>query len=199
MKKTIRYTNRTRLGFFRNVYEVGNIALTAESIENEKRRIQESSFSSQSNAAEFKEVSNSITEEQFYTMYLTMLSTANSFTNTPENKKPLLTSTHIMYLAALMAKPLDYTIPTNSKSNKLTELAEELKRGSQSIYNSIHKLKKDEWIYITEDSNLRLNNVLENLRTIVKTQLEINGGIAIWDTLFRYVINDRPYNRENNG
>lgn len=194
MSKTIRYTNRTRLGFFRNIYEVGHITLTSDSVFNESKRLQESNFSS-SNIAIINDVKDTITEEQFYTMYLTMLSTANSFTNTSENKKPLLTSTHIMYLAALMAKPLDYTIPTNSKSNKLTELAEELKRGSQSIYNSIHKLKKDEWIYITEDSNLRLNNTLENLRTIVKTQLEINGGIAIWDTLFRYVINDRPYNR----
>ena len=153
MSKTIRYTNRTRLGFFRNIYEVGHITLTSDSVFNESKRLQESNFSS-SNIAVINDVKDTITEEQFYTMYLTMLSTANSFTNTSENKKPLLTSTHIMYLAALMAKPLDYTIPTNSKSNKLTELAEELKRGSQSIYNSIHKLKKDEWIYITEDSNL---------------------------------------------
>lgn len=188
-KSTIKYTNRTRLGFFRNVTTVGSLELEPKSLLLENQRIIESKY--YTNSIDIKNTTDSISEIEFYIMYLTMVSTANKLVNGfKEGKvnKPVLTPTHITYLATLMSKPLDYTISTNSKSNKITEIAEELGKTSQSFYSALHKLKKDKWLYITEDSNIKLVNSLENLRKMIKGQLELNNNTAIWDSLFRFII-----------
>ena len=182
MAKLLRVTNKNRLNRFRDTYSVGNLTLTEEAKSLEMRRMQESSVLG--NELEIKNVSNTITEFEFYVMYLTVISTANILTNRGDK----LTPTYINYLAKFMSKPLDYTIPVNSKSNRISEIADELGKSSQSLYNAINKLKKHKWIYIDEDQNLKLQTKLENLRKIIKTQLEINDNVAIWDTLFRYVI-----------
>jgi|TARA_R110000851_G_scaffold8694_4_gene33447 hypothetical protein len=195
-KSVIQFTNRSRLGYFRNVYNVGTFALDVDSQELDLERIRESVH--YKNSAKVESTKDVMGEYQFYIMYLTMLSTANGFVETKSEtgkviKKPTLTPTHVIYLAKLMSKPLDFTIPTNSKSNKITQIAAELGKTAQSFYNALHKLKKHGWVYVTEDSNIKLKTNLENVRIMVKLQLEGNGGVAFWDSLFRYTIaNDRP-------
>jgi DNA-binding MarR family transcriptional regulator len=178
----INFTNKNRLGFFRDTYKVGYINLTDKAKQQDLERIK--TMSNVVNSFDIEAINESISEIEFYTLYLTLLSTANKLRN-----KESLTPVQITYLAYLMAKPLDYTISTNSKSNKITELAKELNKTPQSFYNALNKLKLKNWVYISEDSTIMLQSKLQGLRTIIKTQLKQNN-VAIWDTLFRYVITD---------
>jgi hypothetical protein len=152
-ESVIKYTNKTRLSFFRNVTNIGNIALAEESIEDDAVRMREMPY--HTNTGKIEKTSDALSEYDFYVMYLTILTTTNDVLNklnelnSQYKLKPTLTPTHIIYLATLMTKSLDFTISTNSKSNKITEIAIEIGKTGQSFYNAINKLKKHNWIYIT--------------------------------------------------
>jgi hypothetical protein len=179
----IQYTNVSKLCNFRQVINIGTLHFDKDSLSLINKHTLESKY--HNNKVIIDSVDNSISEYKFYIMYLTMIATNNSF-----NESPALTPTQIKYLAIMMSKPLDYTIPTNSKANKMTSIAALLGKEAQSFYSATHKLKKMNWLYVDEDSNFALEPRLEALRKMIKGQLLLNNGIAIWDTLFRYVINN---------
>lgn len=133
------------------------------------------------------EVGKTISEYTFYFLYLSI----NNILQPKENK---LTETEMIILSAIMEKSLDFNLPVDSKDNKLSELAKELstesyKRTPNSIYQATKRLRDKAYLVTTEDKLIFPNKTLQELRGLIKKQLD-EGGVATFDYLFKCVISN---------
>ena len=115
-----------------------------------------------------------------------------------------LANTQLIVLSAIMCKPLDFSLPVDSKDGKLTKIAEELsemegeKRTANSIYQSVKRLRDAGYLVETEDKLIVPSAQLQRVRYIVKREIEKNG-FACFDYIFKcYITKDGQDNREDN-
>lgn len=129
-----------------------------------------------------------VNEFQFYFFYVTL-------NNIIETDTKHIASTQLLVLSALMAKPLDFSLPIDSKDGKLKEIAEELsseekKRSANSIYQSVKRLRDKGYLVETEDRLIVIESKYEAIRRNVKKQIEENG-FATFDFLVKsFISND---------
>lgn len=129
-----------------------------------------------------------IDEFTFYYLYCTI----NNIVS-----KDSIANTQLLVLSAIMCKPLDFNLPTDSKDNKLKKLAEELSEGGDkertpnSIYQSAKRLRDKGYLVETEDRLVVPNAKLQYVRQIIKKQLK-EKGFATFDYLFKCFVSDKP-------
>jgi hypothetical protein len=129
-----------------------------------------------------------IDEYTFYYLYCSI----NNIT--AKNK---LAGTQLIVLSAIMNKPLDFSLPIDSKDNKLTRIAEELstpdkERTANSIYQSVKRLRDAGYLVENEDKLIVPNATLQRVRYIVKREIA-EKGMAAFDYLFKcYIKNNEP-------
>ena len=124
-----------------------------------------------------------IDEYTFYYLYCSI----NNIT-----AKVKLAPTQLIVLSAIMNKPLDFSLPIDSKDNKLTRIAEELStedkpRTANSIYQSVKRLRDAGYLIENEDKLIVPNATLQRVRYIVKREIE-EKGMAAFDYLFKCYI-----------
>jgi hypothetical protein len=130
------------------------------------------------------EVLDSIPEYTFYFLYLSINNVV---------AKETLTDTQLMVMSAIMEKPLEFSLPVDSKDRKLSDLAVELspakgkKRSANSIYQTTKRLRDKGYLIINEDKLIVPNKTLQNLRKMVKGKLATDGH-ATFDYIFKCVI-----------
>lgn len=83
-----------------------------------------------------------------------------------------LTAVNIEYMATIMAKPMEFTMPCNSKNDVQKNIAKELGRTARSAYSAINRLKKSGYLVTTEDDLIMPNRELQMLRKVTKTHLD---------------------------
>ena len=105
-------------------------------------------------------VDKAVSEIAFYKCFL-QLRTALAKT-VYENKKLKLTDVTIEYMSLIMSKPMEFTMPANSKNSVQMGLANELGRS----------LKQAGYLVVTEDSIIVPNPELQTIRKITKAHLE---------------------------
>lgn len=128
-----------------------------------------------------------IDEQTFYKIYL-QLNNVIKWKRTPNGMIDMsLSDTPIELLSHLMMKDENFTLLYRSKDNKLTEMGEELGKTSQSVYTSISKLRKAEYIVKNEDNLFVPNDELRQLMRKVKTQIKENGHVT-FDFLFKFCV-----------
>lgn len=115
-------------------------------------------------------VDKAVSEIAFYKCFL-QLRTALAKT-VYENKKLKLTDVTIEYMSLIMSKPMEFTMPANSKNSVQMGLANELGRSSKSAYSAINRLKQAGYLVVTEDSIIVPNSELQTIRKITKAHLE---------------------------
>jgi hypothetical protein len=133
------------------------------------------------------EVIDYINEYTFYYIYLTI-------NNVIQNKEKRLTETEIMVMSSLMEKSLDFSLPVDSRDNKLSDLAKDLstednERSANSIYQIVKKLREKGYIMENEDKLLYCKPILNDVRKIVKGQIS-QKGFATFDYIFKMVISN---------
>jgi len=141
----------------------------------------------------YVKVVNGINEWKFYYLYCCIRNVT---------AKHQLALTQMLVLSAIMAKPLDFNLPVDSKDGKLTEIAEFLStddnvKTKNSIYQSVKRLRDSGYLKKTEDNLIVLDESLQHVRYNVKNQLE-KKGFATFDHLFKCVIvNDKEKLKED--
>jgi hypothetical protein len=135
-----------------------------------------------------------IDEYTFYYLYCSI----NNITS--KNK---LANTQLVVLSAIMTKPLNFSLPVDSKDGKLTKIAEQLStpdepRTANSIYQAVKRLRDAGYLIENEDKLIVPNAILQRVRYIVKREIE-SKGFATFDYLFKcYITEDGSNNKENN-
>lgn len=86
-----------------------------------------------------------------------------------------------------MTKDENFTLLYRNKDSKQTELAKELDRTAQSIYTSISKLRKAEYLVKNEDNLFIPCEELRILMRKVKQQISENGFVT-FDFLFKFCV-----------
>lgn len=146
--------------FFNTIVEnLGSFSLDKESIDDEK-----------SNQTIIARVDDTISELDFYKCYLQLKSGLAKTVYNDSSVK--LTDVTIEYMANIMNKPLDFTMPSNAKNMVQMNLAKELGRTSKSAYSAINRLKKAGYLVVTEDNIIMPNEELQRLRVITKAHLD---------------------------
>jgi DNA-binding MarR family transcriptional regulator len=120
-------------------------------------------------------VKHQINETDFYKCYLYLKAGLSKTVYTNDNSDEFLTAVNILYMATIMSKPLDYSMPAKSKKNIQHDLAKELDKTQQSAYNAINRLKKAGFLVVSEDDLIVPNDELQNLRVVTKAHLEKLG------------------------
>jgi hypothetical protein len=138
------------------------------------------------------EVVRGIPEYTFYYLYLYI----NNIT-----AREKLTETEIIVLSAIMEKPLEFSLPKDAKDNKLTMIAQELstpdkEKTSNSIYQAAKRLRDKGYLIVNEDQLIFPNRILQDLRTMVKKNLEEKGFVA-FDYVFKCVVEGGQDSRED--
>lgn len=127
-----------------------------------------------------------VDEFTFYYLYCTI-------NNIIANKS--IADTQLLVLSAIMAKPLNFSLPIDSKDGKLTDIAkqlstEEKKRTPNAIYQSVKRLRDSGYLVETEDRLIVPNANFQRVRQIVKSQIR-QKGYATFDYLFKcYISNE---------
>lgn len=145
-------------------------------------RAQELNYDSVSNTSLSKKRS-SVSEQTFYYIFCTI----NNITEDDS-----IADTQLLVLSALMARPLDFTLPKDSKDGKLSQIAKELstpekQRSSSSIYQSVKRLRDKGYLVETENKLIVPAAKFQYVRRVVKKQIEENG-YATFDYLFKCFI-----------
>lgn len=166
--KKIKYNNKHRLGL---VTQIINFGL-----------YKEKEYDKENNEAEV-EIVKTVDEFTFYFLYCSIM-------NITAQVK--LAESQIILLSAIMAKPLDFTLPVDSKDGKLTAIANELSteddvKTPNSIYQSVKRLKDRGYLTETEDRLIVPSIKLQEVRQAIKKQIE-EKGFATFDYLFKCVI-----------
>jgi DNA-binding MarR family transcriptional regulator len=104
----------------------------------------------------------------------------------------ILTPVNIEYLAAIMAKPLSFSMSVNSKNDVQSELAKELGRSPKSAYSAISRLKHAGYLVQTEDGLIEPMNDLQELRKVTKNHLATLGCFPVSYLLNIVVSNQIP-------
>lgn len=124
-------------------------------------------------------VTRTMKEYDFYCLYLTLV-------NLTLAEK--LTESQIIILATLMTKNSDYTLSVDGKGNRILELTDELGGMSKNTVSSgVKRLKDCGYIVENEDRMLVLSAKFQNVRGVVKKQIE-DKGFAEYDYLFKCFI-----------
>jgi hypothetical protein len=97
-----------------------------------------------------------------------------------------------------MTKPLNFSLPVDSKDGKLTKIAEELSvddksRTANSIYQAVKRLRDAGYLIENEDKLIVPNAILQRVRYIVKKEIEMKG-FATFDYLFKCYITENGSN-----
>jgi hypothetical protein len=141
---------------------------------------------------EFVKPLQTVDEFTFYFLYCTI----NNIT-----EKEQIASTQLLVLSAIMCKPLDFSLPIDSKDGKLTKIAEELSTSSKkartpnSIYQSVKRLRDKGYLVETEDRLIVPNAKFQYVRQVVKKQLQ-QKGLATFDYIFKCFISNPKNNVE---
>ena len=127
-----------------------------------------------------------IDEFTFYFLYCTI-------NNVTEEEH--IASTQLLVLSAIMCKPLDFSLPIDSKDGKLAKIAEELStaknvRTPNSIYQSVKRLRDKKYLVETEDRLIVPNAKFQYVRQVVKKQLE-QKKFATFDYIFKCFIENK--------
>lgn len=151
-------------------------------------RTRELSYDPETNTS-YVEPKTEIDEMTFYYLYC-------SINNISEPPGKTIAATQLLVLSALMAKPLDFTLPIDSKAGTLTDLAEELsteedKRTSNSIYQSVKRLRDKGYLIETEDRLIVPAAKFQYVRRVIKKQLQ-EQGYATFDYLFKCFVKKLP-------
>lgn len=166
--KKIKYNNKHRLG---QVTQVINFGL-----------VKEKEYNKELNEGDV-EIVKTVDEFTFYFLYCNIM----NITATVK-----LAESQMILLSAIMAKPLDFTLPVDSKDGKLTAIAQELSteddiKTPNSIYQSVKRLKDRGYLTETEDRLIVPSINLQEVRQAVKKQIQ-EKGFATFDYLFKCVI-----------
>jgi hypothetical protein len=132
-------------------------------------------------------VGDTISELEFYKCFL-HIKTALCRT-VYDDKESKLTDVTIDYMAAIMCKPLDYTMPSNAKNMKQANLAKELNRSPKSAYSAINRLKKAGYLVVTEDNIIIPGPEYQKLRIITKAHFEKTGCFPVCYML-NFIVDD---------
>jgi len=106
--------------------------------------------------------------------------------------KKAIADTQLLVLASIMSRPLDFSLPIDSKDGKLTEIATELSlpdkiRTPNAIYQSVKRLRDKGYLIEIEDRLIVPNAHFQRVRQIVKNQIA-KKGFATFDYLFKCFI-----------
>jgi hypothetical protein len=106
--------------------------------------------------------------------------------------KKSIADTQLLVLASIMSRPLDFSLPIDSKDGKLTVIANELStpekvRTPNAIYQSVKRLRDKGYLVEVEDRLIVPNAHFQRVRQIVKNQI-IKKGFATFDYLFKCFI-----------
>ena len=107
---------------------------------------EETAYDEELNEAVLKPLDD-IDEFTFYFLFCTI-------NNVVANER--IASTQLLVLSKIMSRPLDFTLPIDSKDGKLTKIAEELStednvRTPNSIYQSVKRLRDKGYLIEIED------------------------------------------------
>ena len=124
-----------------------------------------------------------IDEFSFYYLFCTI----NNIT-----AKQAIADTQLLVLSAILCRPLDFSLPIDSKDGKLTEIAKELStnvklRTPNAIYQSVKRLRDKGYLVEVEDRLIMPNAHFQRVRQIVKGQIA-KQGFATFDCLFKCYI-----------
>lgn len=144
-------------------------------------------------------VSNCISEYNFYRAFLYLKSSLGRTAYANEDVDASLTAVNIDYMAAIMCKSNDFTMPAKSKNNVQQELAEEMGRTPKSAYSAINRLKKAGYLVVTEDNLIVPNPELQKLRQVTKKHIESLGIFPVSYLLNFIVVDDGLYRQEQGG
>jgi hypothetical protein len=118
-------------------------------------------------------VDNVVSEVEFYKCFLNIkVNLSKAIYKEDDTKK--LTDVTIEYMATIMSKSMDYSMPSHAKNNVQADLAAELGKTTKSAYSAINRLKKGGYLVISEDGLIVPNAEYQNLRKVVKAHL--NSG-----------------------
>lgn len=112
-----------------------------------------------------------LSEKDFYKMFLYMRSAFVKTLNYSVAVDKALTAVNIEYLATIMSKDMDFTIPSKAKNNAQAELAHELGKNPQSVYSAIHRLRRGGFLVKTEDQLIEPSPELQSLRKVTKAHI----------------------------
>lgn len=129
----------------------------------------------------------SIDEFTFYKIYLELNNVIKWKKTQTDMIDMRLSETPIELLAHLMTKDENFTLLYRNKDKKQVELGLELDRTAQSIYTSITKLRKAEYIVKNEDNLFVPCQELRDLMKKVKQQIR-DKGFVTFDFLFKFCV-----------
>lgn len=164
----IKYHPKTKLSNYLNVISFG--------------AIKEVEYDPETNEA-LVTPTQTIDEFTFYYLFCTI----NNIT-----AKQAIADTQLLVLSAILSRPLDFSLPIDSKDGKLTEIAKELStnaklRTPNAIYQSVKRLRDKGYLVEVEDRLIMPNAHFQRVRQIVKSQIAKNG-FATFDCLFKCFI-----------
>ena len=128
-----------------------------------------------------------IDEFSFYKIYLSLNNVVGTKVTPSGNVDIALSDTPIELLAHLMTKDENFTLLYRNKDKKQVELGIELERTAQSVYTSISKLRKAEYIVKNEDNLFvpcqELRDLMKNVKGLIK-----KNGFVTFDFLFKFCV-----------
>jgi hypothetical protein len=148
-------------------------------------KVDELAYDTESGEAIVKPV-NTVDEFTFYYLFCTI----NNII-----AKKAIADTQLLVLSAIMSRPLDFSLPIDSKDGKLTDIANELStdkkvRTPNAIYQSVKRLRDKGYLVEVEDRLIVPNAHFQRVRQIVKNQIA-KKGFATFDYLFKcFISND---------
>lgn len=171
---------KTLKGFFNTVIEnIGSYEVNDKSID-------DTYFSCK--------IKDTISEYDFYKCFLYLKAGLSKAAYKDDLADETLTSVNIDYLAAIMSKPLTFSMPVKSKNSVQANLAEELGKTPKSAYSAIHRLRTKGFLVKTEDNLIMPNPELQKLRIYTKKHLQELGCFPVSYLLnFIVVANEENY------
>lgn len=128
-----------------------------------------------------------IDESMFYKLYLELNNVLRYKKVDGEVIDMLITDAPLELLVYLMSKDDSYTLVFRNKDAKLMDVANDLNRSINSVYNSVSKLKKAGYLVITEDGLITPNKECSDLMKEVKSTIK-NKGHFVFDYLFKFCV-----------
>lgn len=129
----------------------------------------------------------SIDESTFYKIYLELNNVIGTKRVNGENIDIKISDAPIELMAHIMSKDLDYTLVYRNKNNKLHDLGKELDRSANSVYASMTRLRKANYLIKNEDDLFVPNDELKYVMKKTKESINKNGHLA-FDFLFKFFI-----------
>ena len=125
------------------------------------------------------EIKSAITEYDFYKCFLYLKAGLSKAAYKDNIADEALTAVNIEYLAAIMVKPLTFSMPARSKNSVQIKLAAQLGKTPKSAYSAIHRLRSKGYLVKTEDNIIMPGPELQRLRVITKKHLKDLGCFPV--------------------